>query len=415
MLNSINKERMTTSIHPFPARMAPEIALKHVLSLRPNSLVLDPMVGSGTVLWHASIKGHRSIGFDLDPLAVLMSRVRTTSINIAVFNDLSSYVVERVVALKQHKLVLPWIDSDEETKKFIDFWFAKKQIQQLRVLAFVLMTDPKILTNPSVADALRLCLSKLIVTKKYGASLAWDVSHSRPHKVKEENDYDVFNEFIKSAKKLGKQLQDSVPIGDAEVIIGDARTLDVLKPNSIDAVITSPPYLNAIDYMRGHKLSLVWLGCTIRDLRAIRSSSIGAERSADSDESTQNRLATIFSAFGELSDLPVKHRKMIFRYAVDISKFTAEIARVLKPGGKCVFVVGNSCLKGIFINNSKAVALASQLAGLKLIEESERELPSGSRYLPIPVTQDNALGRRMRNEVVMVLKKPSRVRKGLMS
>ena len=187
----------------------------------------------------------------------------------------------------------------------------------------------------------------------------------------------------------------------------------MLKTNSIDAVITSPPYLNAIDYMRGHKLSLIWLGCTIRDLRDIRSSSIGAERSIDANDDTQKRLASILDAFGELAALPAKHRKMIFRYAVDISKFTAEISRVLKPGGKCVFVVGNSCLKEVFINNSQAVAMASQLAGLKLVEETVRELPSGSRYLPISVAQDNSLGRRMRNEVVMVLKKPGRVRKSL--
>ena len=398
---------MTTSIHPFPARMAPEIALKHVLSLRPNSLVLDPMAGSGTVLWHASIKGHRSIGFDLDPLAVLMSRVRTSSINVEIFNGLVKYVVEQATELKRHKLVLPWIDNDEETQNFIKYWFANKQIKQLRPLAHVLMTDPRILVYPNVADALRLCLSKLIVTKQRGASLAWDVSHSRPHKVAEENDFDVLDEFVKSARKLEKYLQDASPVGDATVTIGDARALDIVGPDSIDAVITSPPYLNAIDYLRGHKLSLVWLGYMIRDLRAIRSNSIGAERSADLDVGSQLRIGPILSAFGDLSDLPAKHQKIILRYAVDISKFTSEIARVLKPAGKCVFVVGNSCLKGVFINNSTAVAVASQLAGLTFVEASERELPSRSRYLPISVLQDNPLGRRMRTEIVMTLKKPS--------
>jgi tRNA G10 N-methylase Trm11 len=393
------------SIHPFPARMAPEIALKNVLDLGPNSLVLDPMVGSGTVLYHASIKGHRSIGFDLDPLAVLISRVRTSSVNMDNFTNLTEYVVSRATGLKRRKLELPWIDNDEETQNFIKYWFANKQIQLLRPLAYVLKTDPRVSLNPPIANALRLSLSRLIVKKQGGASLAWDVSHSRPHKVTEENDFDVLDEFIKSAKKLGRYLQDSALVGEAVVNIGDARVMDALASNSIDAVITSPPYLNAIDYLRGHKLSLVWLGYSIHNLRAIRSTSIGAERAADETTESQTRSAPILSAFGDISLLPTKHRKMVLRYADDVRKFTSEAGRVLKPEGKCVFVVGNSRLKGVLINNSNAVAMASQLAGLKLVDESERELLTSSRYLPTSVSQGNPLGQRMRSEIVMTLRK----------
>lgn len=63
------------TIHPFPARMAPELALSALASLKKGSIVLDPMAGSGTVLRQALALGHRAIGFDMDPLAVLMSRV----------------------------------------------------------------------------------------------------------------------------------------------------------------------------------------------------------------------------------------------------------------------------------------------------------------------------------------------------
>lgn len=394
-----------SSVHPFPARMAPEIALEHVLGLRPNSLVLDPMAGSGTVLWHASVKGHRSIGFDVDPLAVLMSRVRTSLVNIEELSELAEYLVRQASKIEHSNIVLPWIDGDDETKKFIEYWFAQKQIEQLRSIAYLLMNDPKISINSVIANALRLCLSRLIVTKKGGASLAWDTSHSRPHKVTEENDFDVLNEFIKSVSRLGKHLQGSMPVGDVDVNIGDSRFLDTVGSGTIDAVITSPPYLNAIDYLRGHKLSLIWLGYTIRELRKIRSSSIGAERAIDSTIKSQKQITSILSAFGDLTQLPAKHNNMVLRYANDVSAFTSEVARVLKPGGKCVFVVGNSCLKNVFINNSKAVAIASQLSGLKLIAETERDLPSSSRYLPISSSLENALGRRMRTEIVMTLRK----------
>ncbi len=65
------------NVHPFPARMASDLALAKVKSLRPKSTVLDPMMGSGTVLLAASSAGHRCIGFDLDPLSILISKVAT--------------------------------------------------------------------------------------------------------------------------------------------------------------------------------------------------------------------------------------------------------------------------------------------------------------------------------------------------
>src|SRR6266540_5349364 len=69
------------AVHPFPARMAPGLALESILNLPFRATVLDPMVGSGTVLAIARAHCHRAIGFDVDPLAVLISRVWTRSID----------------------------------------------------------------------------------------------------------------------------------------------------------------------------------------------------------------------------------------------------------------------------------------------------------------------------------------------
>ena len=70
-----NNQSTQRPLHPFPARMAPEIAFEALSSLPEGSLVLDPMCGSGTVLQQSLIHGHQAIGFDKDPLAVLISRV----------------------------------------------------------------------------------------------------------------------------------------------------------------------------------------------------------------------------------------------------------------------------------------------------------------------------------------------------
>src|SRR6185295_11269342 len=72
---------LTKPIHPFPARMAPGLALDSLSSLQAGSVVLDPMSGSGTVVRQASDLGLNGYGFDLDPLAVLMSNVWTTQVD----------------------------------------------------------------------------------------------------------------------------------------------------------------------------------------------------------------------------------------------------------------------------------------------------------------------------------------------
>ena len=156
---------------------------------------------------------------------------------------------------------------------------------------------------------------------------------------------------------------------------------------------------NAIDYMRGHRLSLVWLGYRLKELRSIRSSSIGAERAPE----TPIYLKEILSSFGDLTPLPRRYIAMISRYAQDITMMTGEIARVLKPGGKATFVMGNSCLKGVFINNSQAVETAAKISGLKIIKVFERELPSSSRYLP--TGNGSALQHRMRTETIITTAK----------
>jgi hypothetical protein len=90
---------------------------------------------------------------------------------------------------------------------------------------------------------------------------------------------------------------------------------------------------------------------------------------------------------------------MIDRYVSDLWKMIAETVRVLKPSGQATFVVGNSCLKGIFIRNADAVAKAAELLGLNLVKSYERELPNRNRYLPI--TTSGSLGKRMRTETIL--------------
>src|SRR5260370_41910963 len=99
MLKSHNKNILEilgrNPIHPFPARMAPGIALEALGEGKASLRVLDPMAGSGTVLAVARAKGHRAFGMDLDPLAVLLAGVWTRRVDGKRVNDKAEDVLDR--------------------------------------------------------------------------------------------------------------------------------------------------------------------------------------------------------------------------------------------------------------------------------------------------------------------------------
>lgn len=386
-------------IHPFPARMAPSLVLERLGETGKNSRVLDPMVGSGVVLRQAIELGHEAVGFDLDPLAVLMARVWTTPISEVNLQKWVDRVSGEAQATKSSTVTLDWIDGDDETRSFVNYWFGESQREDLKRIAFVLSKFGcgECKEDAVSLDLIRLALSRIIVTKEPCASLARDTSHSRPHKVLEKSDFAVFPAFERSIRFLRKRLAEHPPSGVAWVETGDARSLVAVGNGTVDAVITSPPYLNAIDYLRGHRLALIWLGHGLKELRRIRSCSIGAERAPD-DRSVHTLFSRIEEAMGNLKQLPNRYCLMIERYVEDLYRMISEVARVLRPGGTATLVVGNSYLKGTFVRNAAGVTEAAKMVGLTPTCVSERVLPDSRRYLPI--TKDGQLARRMRTETI---------------
>lgn len=387
-------------IHPFAARMAPEIAFEALNNLPQDAIVLDQMSGSGTVLRTVSELGYKGYGFDLDPLAILMGKAWTAKISKDNFIKRARIIIRKAKNLTSNVIILPWIDDDIETKNFIDFWFASDQIDALRRLSYLLNKHDK-----GYAPLYKIALSRIIITKQRGASLAADVSHSRPHKVRHTNDFDVFVEFEKSCIKVASLIASDKLNGKISVNRGDARKIVALKKESVDCIITSPPYLNALDYMRGHKLSLVWLGYRICDLAQIRGNSVGAEK-ALSEMNQYHCAKAIVDNLSHIDALSARKLNMVYRYAVDMINIFKEACRVLKPNSLATFVIGNSCLEGVYIENTKIAEEAAKLYGLKLISNKVREIPQNKRYLPPPDKRDgSSLKLRMRTENIMIFRK----------
>jgi DNA modification methylase len=384
-------------VHPFPARMAPEIVLNKLSSLKKGQLVLDPMTGSGMVLNTASRLGLKSYGIDLDPLAVLISKVSSTKVDAEKSKLILKNLIRKAKQKEDKNIKLSWIDKDKNTQQFINYWFDSKQINQLKALSYYLIEKP-VCENKTILNVLKVSLSRLIITKEPKASLARDTAHSRPHKTIATNNYDIFEMLPASLEYVLGALNSGEIIYNSKVTRGDARNMNQFSDNFFDAIITSPPYLNAIDYIRGHKFSLVWLGYPISTLRDISTNTIGAEKKISSDVLERYKPLLANLKF----DLTPS---MIQRYFFDLYEHLSESFRVLKPGGDASYVIGNSNIKGNIIYNNILLKRAAQFVGFEFISESSRELPSYRRYMPINAG-DSVISNRMKTEYVISFNKP---------
>lgn len=366
-------------VHPFPARMAPDIAERAVSELPPRSLVLDPMMGSGTFLAAALQFGHDAMGFDTDPLAVLIARTALEQFDM---NKLS-IASEDVVAFARDRQ--PYLPADAETREFIDYWFDESAARALGQLASAIGEQDTELQAP-----LWCAFSRLIITKDAGASRARDVSHSRPHRVRDGAAFDPIDRYLTAVRTVTSRMLERPPTrGGLRLAGADARRLPI-GDKSVDALTTSPPYLAAIDYLRGHRLSLVWMGHTIADLRELRGTNIGSERQS------VNRAREQIDP-----QLSSRANGILRRYEADLRLLATEAVRVVKPGGAITWVVGKATMEGKTIPIHDFASRALTVAGARPASRRTRLIPADRRYLPPPQHGVSALTRRIRGETVL--------------
>lgn len=369
--------------------MAPELALER-LPKQP-ARVLDQMMGSGTIPVLAGAGGHSATGYDLDPLPLLIAEVWGRPL------DSSTYLVAAESVAEQARETEPGeVPSDDaETIEFIERWFDEVARGRLAALTQAIGEQ-----QDELRPALWCAFSRLIITKDRGASLARDVSHSRPHKVRERTDFDPIANYVRSAREVARRhatLQEARPDPE-DLVFGrvDARELP-LEDDSIDMAMTSPPYLAAIDYLRGHRMSLVWMGYTLGELRDLRGTVVGAERARHDGEDHEELIEETLS-----KDAPKRTRGVLRRYLYDLHAIMKETVRVLRPRGSATFVIADATLFGIPVGLGDVVDKLARKVGLECTERIERELPADRRYLPPPGRgRPSDLTRRMRREVCL--------------
>jgi len=397
------------NLHAFPAKFPPQLPRQFIEGLtEPGDLVLDPMMGSGTTILEAFLTGRQGIGFDIDPMALRLCKAKVTTLPL----EQTAIEGQKILRSAGQSLQRDGVELSrqldsrfaEEEHKFLDYWFLPST--QLELMA--LIREIERVQDPHIRAFLELAFSAIIITKSGGVSLARDLAHTRPHRVRDKVPRSAFDEY---RKRLRKNLSGLATLGHgsgtAEIFRGDAQTL-ALGNCTVDLIVTSPPYAsNAIDYMRAHKFSLVWLGHSLGSLSQLRREYIGHDAVSGVDFVELPAYASQIVA--SLSRIDQKKAKALHRYYSEMTRCLAEMLRVLKPGKAAVVVVGSSTMRGMDTRADVCLGEIGKQIGFELSGIGARKLDRNRRMMPARHTRSSApsqIEKRMHEEYVIGFLKP---------
>ena len=376
------------ALHPFAARFPYGLPGYFIEALtEPGQTVLDPMCGSGITLLEGWAAGRSVIGVDLDPLARRQATGRTTALSPSSVRQAAKTTLRRAadllagLGLHPNPLETVRADMDADTREFLDYWFFPDTQVELACLTLGIKDEP----DPDLRNLLEVVFSSTIVTKSGGVSRARDLAHTRPHRVADKvprRPIQVFSGLIQRAADAYASL-DGTPVGNARIIPGDARALP-LADATADLIVTSPPYANALDYMRAHKFSLAWLGEPIPSLTKLRGRYIGSEAvGVQASHGPAGPLpASVEAVIERIAEVDAPKSRVLRRYFNDMSASIAEMARVMCPAAAAVIVVGPSTMRGTLVPTHHCLADLATQSGLDIVRVAPRNLDRDRRMMP---------------------------------
>ena len=339
---SKDQRAYTHGIHKYPAKFFPELP-RWIISRfsERGDLILDPFMGSGTTNLEAALLGRKSIGVDIDPFSRFIAKVKTTPLPVG---DLIFTYNAIKRALEQPHTV--HIESIPDFP-YRENWFKPFM---LRELGFLKNTIEEIKTSRRVKDFFLVILSS-VIRNVSEADDNCTRTVIRKKLEKQVKSGDALRLFLKRAEDQINGMIELAAAHTAEVIIpteADARNLKGIRDGSVDLALTSPPYLNAVDYPRTHQLEMYWLGLVSGSLQPLKSKHVGTEVVRASDY-TSLHLTGIYSAddvIRRIYNIDPRRAFIATKYIRDMVKNMREVYRVLKPRTCYVLVVGNNLVRG---------------------------------------------------------------------
>lgn len=358
----VKPDRYTHLLHPYPAKLLPQIPYFFLRSSLVSGglpqTIVDPFCGSGTVLLEAALSGHRAIGADTNPLARLVSKVKTTPVSDTSILAALNLVNETVSAIRR---------AEPPPVVNLTTWFQNETIADLAKIRIAI----KEVRAKNVREFLQVCLSVCVrklslADPRLSVPVRINISRKRkygPHyrqlkahldKIKQVPALARFNETVVRNAARMRSFREAVPTTPHVAIFDDARALDQnVAPATVDLIITSPPYAGAQKYIRSSSLSLGWLDFAYEgELRSLERKTIGREHFSSSE-------------IGTLADCGIPGADRLLKKIERANPLRAHIARsylsemnqalramhsILKPGGHLVLVTGPNTVCGLHFN-----------------------------------------------------------------
>ncbi len=354
----------THGLFPYRGKFHPQMikGLLNVMGIKPGDIVLDPMMGSGTVLVEACLMGIRSIGIDASPFCRFMTQTKLDALTMSLARArgaLENY--EEVFIYFQHRVGQPTPGSKPSKSKTSK---SAMSVMEERAEYLTKKDHPKLTKQDR--DTLNTYHFLLLA---YLDSAGYAERSAR--KVPLEQFRAILERYLFVAEKIQHVMAGlEMELAAAEVLEGDARSLS-LEDSSVDGIIFSPPYSFAVDYLANDSFHLKFMGI-------------------DSDTLRDMMIGLRGRNFGE---------KYQF-YRDDMGKVIKECARVLRPDCFCTIVVGTN-------NNQLGKVFGIAPDEVRGLHEILVDMSAEVGFNPVKVMSRPIIGisNTMRREYILILQK----------
>lgn len=376
---SNSRNYVTHSYHRYPAKFIPQLVKKIIeIDTKPGDIVLDPFGGCGTTLVEAKILGREGIAFDINPVAKLITNVKIVPIHPIRLNKSLFRLVKYIkkakakdIYPKHSERIYYWFDKDV-IRELDQIYWAIHQINDKKTQNFLLCCFSHILKDVS-RWLMKSTKPQVDHSKKARHVLPIFSSHLKSMTVKNTEFYKLLNTngYLKSPSKMR---------------LVDSTRRFPLKDNSIDLIVTSPPYVTSYEYADLHQLTLLWLGDDKKRYpmwfkyaklyTSFRKKFVGTKLY------DYRRDINLFSntAIDIVEKLPKNRRyaDSVKKYFIEMKKSFQEMYRVLKPGKAACVIIGNTILSDINIKNAEVAVEQMCKIGFTVNKVIKREISNKS-------------------------------------
>ena len=384
--------KWTHGYHRYPAKFIPQLAERLMDDYITNGTanVNDPFMGCGTTVVSAISRGFHASGTDINKVAHLVTKAKASPIVPDYLERKVKQFLSRILPSDDEQDLFDkvWVQPHIPKKHLgrIDYWFPEAVRDELgKILSVIFHED-----DSDVQSFLLVAFSHVLKTCSI-----WSQGSTKPtrdFKKRPTRPYDAIKRHLLRMLKGNGQFYDVVPpcVKDKpdsflNIQVSSAKVQPV-REDSVDLIVSSSPYVTSYEYADLHQLSTLWLDLA-DDLKEYRKEFIGTSYKQYENESLKSQIAS--RIVDEMVPKSKKKAKEIEAFFVDMQDVFDESFRILKPGGRCCYVIGNTKLKGVDILNAEAFAESLQESGFKLDKLIKREIP----LKILPQKRDEKTGR----------------------